>query len=342
MKLSPIVLAIAMLGMTGTLQAGKRAPRAVHRVRRTEAPKAVHKVLRGETAARIARKYNLELDELAALNPGINLHRLSLGMRLRVAGKAQPKLQAKVQATPEAPAQPTAPIENLPTTPRIAPGALVHLERMLPAIVQVAPAEPVPQSSAIIPESLRPVLPQQPVPQSATTGLPFEAANPDNLNLLWPVETRTVSSKWGPRVRTKTVLKVKGNRKRKVRMRYNGRHKGVDLNAPQGTDVYAALDGQVVGAGFHRQYGNFVVIDHGNGVTTLYAHNCANYTQEGDVVHRGQKIAAVGRTGRATGPHLHFELRLDGVHRNPLPFLNDEEEISAEMMAQNQAIGETR
>jgi murein DD-endopeptidase MepM/ murein hydrolase activator NlpD len=133
------------------------------------------------------------------------------------------------------------------------------------------------------------------------------------------------------------VVRVQTSRRnRRVLRRFLGTHKGVDLSAPQGSDIYAALDGQVVLAGRHKQYGNFVALDHGNGVVTLYAHCVRNFVEEGQIVRRGQKIAEVGRTGNATGPHLHFELRLDGVPVNPLPKLNDTEEIPAELVAQNQ------
>ena len=110
------------------------------------------------------------------------------------------------------------------------------------------------------------------------------------------------------------------------------------MNRPL-TAVFAALDGQVVMAGKHKQYGNFVVVEHGNGVVTLYAHHKLNLVREGDIVRRGQKIAEVGRTGNSTGPHLHFELKIDGLQRNPLPVLNDEEEIPAEVAAQNALLG---
>ena len=110
----------------------------------------------------------------------------------------------------------------------------------------------------------------------------------------------------------------------------------MDLSAPKGTDIFAALDGQVVSSGKQKEYGNFVAIDHGNGVVTLYAHCNRNFVTVGEIVRRGQKIAEVGRTGNATGPHLHFELRLDGIPQNPLPKMNDTEEIPADLMARNQ------
>jgi murein DD-endopeptidase MepM/ murein hydrolase activator NlpD len=160
----------------------------------------------------------------------------------------------------------------------------------------------------------------------------FSPADPAHLDLLWPVETRTISSAWGPRMRTRTV-RVKNQRKKRVR--YKGRHKGIDLTAPTGTAVFAALDGEIIYSGKHKQYGNYVVVDHGNGVQTLYAHLSLSLVQAGDIVRRGQIIAEVGRTGNATGPHLHFELKIGGLQRNPLPVLNDEEEIPEELATRN-------
>jgi murein DD-endopeptidase MepM/ murein hydrolase activator NlpD len=183
---------------------------------------------------------------------------------------------------------------------------------------------------------IQPVMP--PVSEAELNAMlpTYAPADPDRLDLLWPVETRTISSAWGPRMRTKTV-RVKNQRKKRIR--YKGRHRGIDLTAPTGTAVFAAIDGVVAMAGKHKQYGNFVVVEHGNGVVTLYAHHSLNLVREGDIVRRGQKIAEVGRTGNATGPHLHFELKVDGIQRNPLPVLNDEEEIPAEVAAHNALLG---
>ncbi len=94
-------------------------------------------------------------------------------------------------------------------------------------------------------------------------------------------------------------------------------HDGLDLAAPEGTPVMAAQDG-VVSSVQHSDtgYGNMVVIDHGNGRTTLYAHCARLFVGEGERVVRGQIIASVGSTGNSTGPHLHFEMRLGGVPQN--------------------------
>lgn len=98
-------------------------------------------------------------------------------------------------------------------------------------------------------------------------------------------------------------------------------HRGVDIPAPMGTAVHAAADGTVVFAGVKGSYGNLVIIDHGNGFQTLYGHNSAFLVQAGDVVTRGQSIAAVGSTGRSTGPHCHFEVHLNGMLVDPLMYL---------------------
>ncbi len=98
-------------------------------------------------------------------------------------------------------------------------------------------------------------------------------------------------------------------------------HEGVDFVAETGTPIVAAASGKVVYAGWHPQYGKMVEIDHGNGLVSRYAHASNLEVGEGELVVRGQGIAKVGSTGRSTGPHLHFEVRLNGVPQNPSRFL---------------------
>jgi murein DD-endopeptidase MepM/ murein hydrolase activator NlpD len=98
-------------------------------------------------------------------------------------------------------------------------------------------------------------------------------------------------------------------------------HEGIDFMAEQGTPVRAAAGGVVVQAEYHPQYGNMVEIDHGNELITRYAHASRMLVKTGDVVQMGARIAEVGRTGRATGTHLHFEVRQRGAPRNPMQFL---------------------
>ncbi|MCL1893699.1 MAG: M23 family metallopeptidase, partial [Holophagaceae bacterium] len=156
------------------------------------------------------------------------------------------------------------------------------------------------------------------------------------LDLLWPVETRTISSAWGPRIRTITVVIKTSAGNRRVRRTYDGTHKGIDLTAPKGHSVFAAMDGRVSVVGRDRKLGFFVKIDHGNGIETLYGHNSKNLVAVGDVVLRGQIIARVGSTGNSTGPHIHFEVRINNQPVNPAPWLNDTEELSGDIIAYNE------
>jgi murein DD-endopeptidase MepM/ murein hydrolase activator NlpD len=98
-------------------------------------------------------------------------------------------------------------------------------------------------------------------------------------------------------------------------------HEGIDFIAETGTTIVAAASGKVIYAGEHPGYGKMVDIDHGNGLVSRYGHASKLLVKEGDLVMRGQKIAEIGSTGHSTGPHLHFEVRLNGVAQNPERFL---------------------
>lgn len=98
-------------------------------------------------------------------------------------------------------------------------------------------------------------------------------------------------------------------------------HTGLDIAAPTGTTVVAAAPGTVTFSGYKGSYGNMLVISHGNGVQTYYAHCSKLYVSSGTQVSQGQKIAAVGSTGNSTGPHLHLEIRVNGVAYNPQNYL---------------------
>ena len=122
--------------------------------------------------------------------------------------------------------------------------------------------------------------------------------------LLWPVD--------GPR----GVNSPYGNRNHPITGRRE-MHTGVDLRAASGTPILAAEAGVVVESRYVRGWGNRVVISHGNGLSTMYAHNSRNIVTEGETVYRGQVIARAGSTGISTGPHLHFEVWVNGNHVNP-------------------------
>ncbi|MBA2133158.1 murein hydrolase activator EnvC family protein [Capillibacterium thermochitinicola] len=126
--------------------------------------------------------------------------------------------------------------------------------------------------------------------------------------LIWPLPVKgRISSPFGERMHP--ILKQK---------RF---HSGIDIAVPTGTDVLAADRGRVMISGWNGGYGYFIVIDHGNGLATAYAHNSRLLVKEGDVVAQGQVIAKSGSTGLSTGPHLHFEVRKEGAPVDPAGYL---------------------
>ena len=129
--------------------------------------------------------------------------------------------------------------------------------------------------------------------------------------LAWPVPGYTrVSSKFG--MRFHPIL------------HYTKLHTGVDISAPMGANFVAANDGIVVKAECNGAYGNMVIIDHGGGISTLYAHGSEIMVQVGETVKRGETVVLkVGSTGYSTGPHAHFEVRLNGVVTDPIPYITN-------------------
>lgn len=142
----------------------------------------------------------------------------------------------------------------------------------------------------------------------ARKGINIDAAskisdlNDKVLRMLKPVQNALVSSPFG--------------------WRWGRPHQGIDLAAPVGTPIVSAERGKVVYSGWKSGYGNFVAVDHGSGYQTHYAHCSKLLVRTGQRVNKGQLIAKVGNTGHSTGPHLHFEVVANGIHRNPAKFLN--------------------
>ncbi len=114
-------------------------------------------------------------------------------------------------------------------------------------------------------------------------------------------------------------------------------HTGLDFPALVGTPIVAAAGGVVVTQEVHPEYGNMVEIDHGNGLLTRYAHASKVAVKNGDLIKRGQKIAEVGTSGRSTGPHLHFEVLVNGIYQDPQKFLSAPGAVHVTSVAQAQA-----
>lgn len=128
--------------------------------------------------------------------------------------------------------------------------------------------------------------------------------NSEILNSLYfPVNSTSVTSEFGERINPITdVYEL---------------HKGIDLGAEEDSAIYAAADGVVYAVDIGKSYGNYIILDHGEGLKTVYAHCNKVLKEEGARVKRGEKIALVGATGQATGPHLHFEVRANDNNINP-------------------------
>lgn len=124
-----------------------------------------------------------------------------------------------------------------------------------------------------------------------------------------PLRSATLTSSYG--MRTHPVL-----RKRAA-------HKGVDLAAPTGTPIYATADGVVTRADWFSSYGLYISVDHGGDLETRFAHLSRLAVGAGERVKKGDLIGYVGSTGRSTGPHLHYEVRVDGVAVNPIPYMKE-------------------
>ncbi len=133
----------------------------------------------------------------------------------------------------------------------------------------------------------------------SSSGSSGSSGAPSSSGFIWPV-SGTITSGFGPR--------------------WGSVHEGIDIAAPNSTPVRAAAAGRVIIAGWSGGYGNLIVIDHGNGIATAYAHLSAIYASGGSV-GQGQSIGAVGSTGHSTGNHLHFEVRVNGSPVNPLGYL---------------------
>ena len=123
-------------------------------------------------------------------------------------------------------------------------------------------------------------------------------------NFIWPVRGR-ITSPYGTRV-------ISGRK---------DFHAGIDIGGPTGTSIVAAESGMVSYTGYMRGYGNVIILSHNGGYSTVYAHNSVNLVKKGQYVNKGSIIGKVGRTGNATGSHLHFEVRLSGKPVNPLSYL---------------------
>jgi murein DD-endopeptidase MepM/ murein hydrolase activator NlpD len=241
-----------------------------------------HVVARGETLYRIARTYAIDLADLMETNGIADPRDLTVGQELFIPG-ADRILEVPPAPTPS-PTPAAAP--TAPSPARAGTGA----PPAPPARPREEPVRPPPRERDVEPP--RPAEPE-PVAREAPIGRPPSVFG-------WP---------------------LKGVLYGRYGVRDGRRHDGIDLAAPEGTRVAAAGEGEVIYVGEQSGYGRIVILRHAGGLVTLYAHMRRTLVDEGEHVARGAPVGEVGRTGRTSGPHLHFEVR-DGTRpRNPLLYL---------------------
>nr|WP_224361066.1 M23 family metallopeptidase [Hyalangium versicolor] len=237
-----------------------------------------HRVAPGETVFRIARTYNISVEDLSAANGIKDPRSLIVGQELLI---------------------PTIEPDTEPSEP--------HLEwDVAPAPAGGAEANrPASGGEGSRPVAGREELPPRPKPQtqppSPRTGRTASRPEPATKGMLdWPLRG-VLYGRFGKKGREP--------------------HDGIDLAAPAGTPVKTAQEGTVLYAGEQRGYGLIVIVQHPNGIITLYAHNRDLRVKTGQTVRRSQVIATVGESGRTSGPHLHFEVRVDGKPVDPGDYL---------------------
>lgn len=260
----------------------------------------IHTVVAGESLSIIAKAYGLTLKELMDANPALDPTKLPVGQQL-VVTKSVPMLTIRTVEVATY-------LEPIPyETEKREDAGKYQGEK----IVKVAGENGIKSITAritrengiqVASQELSSTIEQAPVTEVIVEGTKKQPPRTGTGVLKYPLARFTITSRFGTR--------------------WGGEfHSGVDLAAPSGTRISAADGGTVTYAGYQGAYGNVIRIDHGGGVQTVYAHCSAILVKKGERVYQGQQIGKVGSTGRSTGPHCHFEVRINGTPKNPLNYL---------------------
>jgi lipoprotein NlpD len=322
----------------GTLPAWARAPAPTATHPEPEVLRGVHRVQKGETLFHIAKGYGLSAEELASAN-GLDVSTpLVVGMELLVPGavEAAAAPSAAAERPPAEPARPPVakvwetavePRAGQPLPPELLrafdSGAKTSAEVPLP--VDLARAFDHPTASVA-----RPVpAPPPPAPVAEKSAAVSASIGPAPAGEATGPRAPPVSGRMAPSPRpsvasaTSGVLQWPLRGVLYARFGKKGRepHDGIDLAAPAGTPVRTAGEGVVLFAGPQSGYGLIVVVGHEKGLVTVYAHSRDLRVRTGQTVRPGQVIATVGESGKTSGPHLHFEVRVEGEPVDPMRFL---------------------
>lgn len=264
-----------------------------------------HTVAEGDTLFALARRYNTTIEAIAAANALPSAHVLRIGQELIMPVGATAAARAVANPAPRR-ATATAPAAGRPAatvTYEVQNGdTLFALAlRYNTTVDAIVAANGLPSAHRLrLGQRLVVPLGKKSAPRALTAQAVSRPTPTVRATLSWPARG-VITSRYG--------------------WRYRRHHDGIDLASPRGTPIYAARAGRVAFAGWYYGYGRAVIIDHGGGLTTLYGHASKLLARTGQVVEQGQLIALVGCTGRCTGSHLHFEVRINRRAVNPLPYL---------------------
>ena len=258
-------------------------------------------VVKGDTLSTIAQKQGVALSALRAANPQINGDRLSIGQQLQLV-KLEPLIHVMMEK--EVVREEKIPFGTKTTNSADLWAGQTQVKKAgVSGLKEVTYKIVMENGREVEKQELNVMVLQEPQIQEVLRGTKLMVASRGGGDgqLAWPLRGN-ISSRYGPRG--------------------SGFHTGIDITGTRGTPLYSAGNGQVIFAGWGSGgYGNLVIIDHGNGLTTKYAHLTAFQVKVGQTVERGDVVGTVGSTGRSTGSHLHFETNVNGRHVDPMRYL---------------------
>ncbi len=260
----------------------------------------LHKVVAGETLADIAKFYSLEEDDILDDNPDVDPKKLEVGSTLVIKQNA-PMLTVMITELVTYEKEVEFQVQEK-GDPDIYEGYTEVQQKGENGLNEVTSRITLVNGEEKEEEPLVTTVKKKPVDKIVLVGTKERPPSVGSGKYIWPMEGGyTITSKFGAR--------------------WGRQHEGIDLGCTVGSDVLAADGGVVTYSGYNGAYGYLIIVDHQNGMETRYAHNSKLLVSEGDEVFQGQHIAESGNSGRSTGPHLHFEIRVNGTAKNPLNYL---------------------
>lgn len=261
---------------------------------------SLHEIAVGETLTDIAKLYSVEEEDILAKNPNIDKRKLVVGSKI-VIEKEAPVLTVKITEDVSYEKVIEHKVEKKDSK-EIYEGYTETKQKGSDGLSEITSTITLVNGKQIDEKVHNTVVKKAPVTEVILIGIKERPPSVGSGKYIWPFKsgyTLTSGFKW----------------------RWGRLHEGIDLGTPSGNDVLAADGGIVTFAGYSGGYGYLIKIDHQNGMETRYAHNSKLLVSEGDKVFQGMHIAESGNSGRSTGPHLHFEIRVNGTPKDPLSFL---------------------